>query len=184
MTYKFECDYFTPNSAYFINHLSKYKDTKLDCLEIGSFEGRSAVWMLENILTHPQSSITCVESNGMDSLNILSYNLSEFADKVRLIIQPSTLGLSTLIVEKRQFDFIYIDGQHDEYMPLSDLVMAHELLKVGGIMAVDDYLLPDSKEYGKCTIRKCFDNFIEVYQEYYERFTAPDSFQQWMRKCR
>jgi hypothetical protein len=30
-------------------------------LELGSYEGRSTVWMLESLLTHPQSHITCVD---------------------------------------------------------------------------------------------------------------------------
>lgn len=30
-------------------------------LEIGSYEGRSAVWFLENILTHPTARIVCVD---------------------------------------------------------------------------------------------------------------------------
>lgn len=30
-------------------------------LEIGSFEGRSAVWFLENVLTHPSAQLVCVD---------------------------------------------------------------------------------------------------------------------------
>jgi hypothetical protein len=31
-------------------------------LEVGSFEGRSALWMLENLLTHPDSTLTVVDT--------------------------------------------------------------------------------------------------------------------------
>ncbi len=31
-------------------------------LEIGVFEGRSTVWLLENILTHPSSTLTYVDT--------------------------------------------------------------------------------------------------------------------------
>ena len=30
-------------------------------LEVGSFEGRSAIWFVENVHTHPSSSMTCVD---------------------------------------------------------------------------------------------------------------------------
>lgn len=31
-------------------------------LEIGSFQGRSSVWLLQNVLTHPTSRLTCVDT--------------------------------------------------------------------------------------------------------------------------
>src|SRR5438034_34500 len=33
----------------------------LRVLEIGSYEGRSAVWLLEHVLTHSDSELTCVD---------------------------------------------------------------------------------------------------------------------------
>jgi hypothetical protein len=39
-----------------------------------------------------------------------------------------------------QYDFIYIDGDHTPKAVINDGVLAWDLLKVGGIMAFDDYL--------------------------------------------
>ena len=42
--------------------LSEFKGKKnLEFLEIGSFCGNSAAWMLENILTDESSKLTCVD---------------------------------------------------------------------------------------------------------------------------
>jgi predicted O-methyltransferase YrrM len=35
--------------------------TPLKALEVGSFEGMSAAWMLEHVLTHDDSHITCID---------------------------------------------------------------------------------------------------------------------------
>ena len=40
----------------------EFKDQEVFGLEIGSFEGRSAIWLLENILTHSNSHLTCVDT--------------------------------------------------------------------------------------------------------------------------
>lgn len=59
MGYEFTQDWFSMRHP----HWPKYADPKpeLNVLEIGSYEGRSAVWMLENLLTHHDSTITCVD---------------------------------------------------------------------------------------------------------------------------
>lgn len=60
--YSFSQDYVFDRLHLWSQHLGDLKgkqDTHL--LEIGSYEGRSAVWFLENILTHPSSTITCID---------------------------------------------------------------------------------------------------------------------------
>jgi predicted O-methyltransferase YrrM len=39
-----------------------------------------------------------------------------------------------------QFDFIYVDGSHQAADVLLDASMAFRLLRLGGIMVLDDYL--------------------------------------------
>jgi len=55
-------DYFTYNIPIWDIALSSYKGRPdLSYLEIGVLEGRSAVWMLENVLTHPTSKLTAID---------------------------------------------------------------------------------------------------------------------------
>ena len=42
-------------------------ESELHILEIGSFEGRSTIWFLENLLKNPKSTITCVDLSGISS---------------------------------------------------------------------------------------------------------------------
>ena len=123
-------------------------------LEIGCFEGRATNYLLENILTGEGSEIHVVdtfegsrEEAGMkwddnydfDALyNKFKRNVSKYEDKVKI-----HRGMSGDILksdfEKDTFDFIYIDGSHTAYDVLQDAILAHSLLKVGGIIIFDDF---------------------------------------------
>jgi len=120
---------------------------KLRFLEVGSFEGRSAVWMLQNVLTDPSSSLVCVDTfqggDDMASLDLTGLrqtfidNVAPFGRRVRLITEHSGTALRTL---RGPFDFVYVDASHIAEDVLEDAVLAWRLLRTGGIMAFDDYI--------------------------------------------
>lgn len=118
-------------------------------LEIGSFQGRSAVWLLENILTHETSSITCIDTfegsvehcdaQKKDMFDIFIHNVKGFGDKVTVYRGFSHHVLKQLKHEDK-YDMIYVDGDHHASAALEDAVLSFRLLKKGGIMIFDDYL--------------------------------------------
>jgi len=137
--YKFSQDYFDHNIPRWKKHLAPFKDIAgVNYLEVGSFEGRSVIWMLENILTHSEARATCIDCNASYNL-ILAENLkiSGFADKVKIIEGFSEDKLKEF--PKYFFDIIYIDGNHNALNVLTDAVLSWPLLKNGGIMIFDDY---------------------------------------------
>jgi predicted O-methyltransferase YrrM len=57
-------------------------DEELHILEIGSFEGKSTIWFIENLLNNKNSSITCIDpwvsyNQKNDSLNSYNKNISK-----------------------------------------------------------------------------------------------------------
>lgn len=129
-------------------------------LEIGSFEGRSSVWIAENMMS--DGDILCcidtweggeehkadgedmgsVEARFDHNMEILAAKLPErFVDKHK---GTSTQWLAHWLVEKPEghstFDFIYIDGSHTAPDVLTDAVMAWPLLNPQGLMVFDDYM--------------------------------------------
>jgi len=59
--YCFSEDWVSENPATWNHILGPFKGKpNVHALEVGRFEGRSALWFLENILTDPTASITCV----------------------------------------------------------------------------------------------------------------------------
>src|SRR5947209_18253353 len=60
--YKFTYDFFSDNIGQWQKDLGRFAGCPdLAFLEIGSFEGKSTCWLLQNILTHETSRITCVD---------------------------------------------------------------------------------------------------------------------------
>jgi predicted O-methyltransferase YrrM len=107
----------------------------LNYLEVGVFEGRSACYMLDNVLTHPDSRATLidckVQENGWN-------NLQRHHDRIRVYEGDSRVVLPKL---SEKFDIIYIDGDHSARGALFDSVLCWLLLKPGGYMLWDDYRL-------------------------------------------
>jgi predicted O-methyltransferase YrrM len=146
--------------SYAINNFTAIKKklgTVNSILEIGVFQGRSTCWQLENMLSN-MGSITCIDPFIESDDSALSLGLlpeqSEreklFRANVAEVIKPtqtvevmvgrSYTELAKLINEKKQFDFIYCDGNHASYAVLADACMCFGLLRKGGIMLFDDYL--------------------------------------------
>lgn len=151
--YKFSVDWFSYNIPIWTQALSHLKNKpNLNFLEIGSFQGRSSVWLLENILTDKTSKITCIDTfEGSIEHNIepqfqlllpslydtFIHNTSYFPNQVFPIKGKSQMILKKL--EENFYDFIYIDGDHHASSVLEDAVLSFSLLKKNGIMIFDDY---------------------------------------------
>jgi predicted O-methyltransferase YrrM len=76
------------------------------------------------------------------------------------------LGASAEVLRRLSFDtydFIYIDGCHSTVNVLEDAVHAFRLLKMGAIMAFDDYLWDHPKSQPAWTPKKAIDAFLKVY---------------------
>lgn len=132
-------------------------------MEIGSFEGRSAVWIIGNIMRQ-NDQLMCVdtwegneEHSGIDMKEVerrFDSNIKKATSKhgvsnVQKIKEKSTYALAHqmrwLKAEDQLFDFIYIDGSHTAPDVLADAVMAWKLLRMHGIMIFDDYLWGDPR---------------------------------------
>lgn len=146
-------DWFSHNIPNFETCMSAIPEKKL-FLEIGSYEGRSTCWLLENGLSD-KGSIVCidpfsgsVEHGGIDMPAVearfwSNTNKAKKAEqKVSLFKDTSYIAISQMVGFKYTFDFIYVDGSHAPDVALTDACMAWGLLKQGGVMLFDDYLYP------------------------------------------
>lgn len=132
-------EHFASNAA---QHWAPLKGRPLRYLEIGVFEGRGSRWMLENVLTHPDSRLVGIDAwpfDGDPFEGRARANLAEFSERVELIKGRSTDVLRHGRFEDESFDLIYIDGDHRALAAMSDSVLTWPLLKVGGLCTWDDY---------------------------------------------
>lgn len=152
---KLDNDWFTRNIPTWLRAFDEEKvrdKPRLDCLEIGSWQGLSAFFTLSEL---PNAYLTCVDTwEGADehkdgtaaSAGILSEvertfdsNLSVFGDRLRKY-KGTSFSYFNERFEPNCFDMIYVDGSHHSDDVIVDAIKSFEMLKVGGLLIFDDYL--------------------------------------------
>lgn len=159
--YTFTKDWFTNNIPLWNNELTKYNTRPTKFLEVGSYEGRSAVWALENILSHPKSKIFCVDTFEHGTYKTFKHNTQYFTDKVTILKGKSRDMLKDPRILKEAFDIIYIDADRHSQNVLEDGVLCFALLKPGGLMIFDDYT--SNKEHDNRCPKQAIDAFMDIY---------------------
>lgn len=111
-------------------------------LEVGCAYGISALHICEALKDHPGSKhfmIDPFQSKGWENAGVHALRRAGFAN-FELIEELSEIALPALLKEHEgTFDFIFIDGWHTFDHTLLDCFYATRLLKVGGVLVVDDY---------------------------------------------
>jgi predicted O-methyltransferase YrrM len=139
--YQFSSDWFTYHVQIWEPLLTAFKDkANVRYLEIGVFEGRSAIWMLENILTHPSARLTAIDlfPDDVQARFVGNLDRAGFRDKVEIFKGKSQDKLREL--PRASYDLIYIDGSHRAKHVFLDAALSWDLLKDGGLLIFDDDL--------------------------------------------
>jgi predicted O-methyltransferase YrrM len=176
--YSFLQDYFSSNipvwSKWFAETITV---APIDVLEIGSWQGGSATWLLDKIISRRGGRLTCIDTFEGSSEHaswiggigdriedIFDRNIaaSGHSAQCRKIIGFSQAVLRRLHEER--FDFIYIDGAHEARYVIEDAVLAFGLLKDGGYICFDDYDFSFAHKPRQNT-RRAIDIFLDLYDD-------------------
>jgi predicted O-methyltransferase YrrM len=171
-------DWFSHNIPNFLEIKARL-DQHQRVLVIGSFEGRSTSWILQNFLS-PNGHIVCLDTfaGSPEHTQIeLSGLFERWRNNVESVrgesqtcvahIGKSYHGLARLIAENESFDFIYVDGSHTAPDVLTDACMTWGLLRVGGIVLFDDYQWPDSLGPLQCP-KPAVNAFTQIFADHGE----------------
>ena len=143
-------------------------------LEVGSFEGRSALWTLDHVLTGKGASITCVDawetpwSRWVGGLGpgeqLFDLNVNGRSNVVK-IKGRSSLMLPGLPASS--YHGAYIDADHWEAAVYRDAQMVWPLLRDGALLIFDDYGEGDIPlGGGPCPeVKPAVDRFWKEYNE-------------------
>jgi predicted O-methyltransferase YrrM len=146
----------------------RYEDVKdAQWLEVGTYEGRSAFWTVENVLKGDKKHITCVDTwDGSDSdfstwgdpnyEKTFDENVKGDPRFTKLKGRSSDI-LPTLSSQK--FHGAYIDGSHTFANAYLDASLVWNLLLVDSIMVLDDYRSP--KDPG---VREAVNTFLSEHR--------------------
>ena len=125
-----------------INKLKKIDNQKY--LEIGSFEGSSAIFF-SRFLTN--SNLTCVDIwKGVEELSNIDFkvvesNFDKNISKIKFnkIIKIKSESEVFFKNNKEKFSIIYLDGNHFFQNVINDIEQSWRILEVDGILILDDY---------------------------------------------
>lgn len=149
-------------------------------VEIGSFEGRSAVWIANNMMQdgdhlhcidtwqggeeHSAEDMAAVEARFDKNLSLLSAKFP--AREFSKIKKPSLFALASEIFTggEADTDFLYVDGSHRAKDVLTDACLAWPLLKKGGILVFDDYMWGEPRDLLHRP-KLAIDAFVNIFSE-------------------
>ncbi len=176
-----------------------YNPSKI--LEVGSYEGQSICHVIQLMgKVHPLE-VDCIDTwaGGQEHAGINMSDVEQRFDhnvaiacnsvsnpvNVVKIKSHSFIGLTHLIAQKKlnYYDLIYIDGSHETPDVLADLVIAFRLLRVGGLMILDDYLWGLGVDAQPLLNPKlAIDSFLNCYQRKIQPHPFLPNYQLYCRK--
>jgi len=137
------------------------------CVELGTWRGGSAI-AVARVISRWGGHLTCVDP-------WCEIPMSECAENVARAGVSSTIQLlqaksNTAAIEwtNGPIDYLYIDGDHSYEWCLSDLELWWLHVRVGGLIAGDDY---DDPKYPGVT--KAWDEFERRYGQNFRRKSTP-----------
>lgn len=116
----------------------QFKDKPATGLEVGCYEGRSCLWLLANVLTHPDSRIHCVDIwSHREIEQTFDRNVAVSGASHKVIKRKGDA------VEMLRYtpgcDFAYIDADHTARACVVQAGLVWPRLKSGGVLIFDDY---------------------------------------------
>lgn len=139
------------------------------CLELGSWEGRSLLFMAN---LFPRARLMCVDTFGSRAKTARErrFHANTRGIKSRLTVLKGTTfeHLSRLQTRRIEgFDLIFIDATHFYRHVLTDALLSWPLLRTGGFLVWDDYLWRRER-YRQFTAKAAIDVFLAQYAGDYE----------------
>jgi predicted O-methyltransferase YrrM len=161
--YVFNDRWFLPHEAAWDKELRPWmeerdaKTKSMHILEIGSYEGLSAVWLATNMMEVANKiwgdlgnayagigiRLVCVDAwpgPEYQSIKVRCYeNLKRVGIHPQFVYINAAPSYHVLPTLSTPFDFIYIDGSHKEVDVYFDTISSLRLIKPGGMILWDDY---------------------------------------------
>jgi hypothetical protein len=148
MSPSFTSNWFGPMESIWLEHVTPRlaRTPEAQWLEVGSYEGRSALWILDHVLQGSGSHITCVDIWDSDYMKRGGWGNPEYEK----LFDTNTKGNNQITKLKgraedilpslrRIFHGAYIDSSHTEKSVLAEVRLTWDLLLPEAILVLDDY---------------------------------------------
>lgn len=183
-------DWFTGGyaEAAFARHLLPVAGQEnFHALQIGAYCGDASKWLLENVLTEFGAWLVDVDTwegsreadHGLIDFSAVEDFYKDRMQEFRHVGRFKGTSDEYFALIPSPFDFIYIDGSHETEQVLRDAMNADQYLKVGGMIAFDDYRWGGG---ARDVPAPAIDAFIRCFENRY--LVLEQDLQVWVRKVR
>ncbi|KAI0050307.1 glycosyltransferase family 8 protein [Auriscalpium vulgare] len=193
---------FTPTQDWFSFNIDTWKplfrlvgSTAPRVLEVGSWEGRSAAFLLKE-LCGPAGEIVCIDhfdlmgtDAGRERYRKFNHNLSLTGGQFRVLDQFSFPALMQVLEEEMVappgaagFDWVYVDGSHEADDTFLDGELAWRLTRKNAIFIFDDYDWDAQPKDSRHHPRPGIDAFMALHEGEYRRLSSPTHYQMILQK--
>jgi Methyltransferase domain len=135
---EFTSDWLTKKLPYWHTALAEFHGSKtvVDVLEVGSYEGRSAVAFLEML---PASRLVAVDLFRPAEIEArFDRNLKSYGDRCEKIKGRAISVMDQLWAGGRRFDVVYLDAGKKRDTTFAQSTLAWPMLNTGGVLIWDD----------------------------------------------
>jgi predicted O-methyltransferase YrrM len=159
--------------------------------QLGAYTGDASVWLVDNILTDDTCVLYDVDTWGgseeeahevLDFSEVYKYYLSRTSNTP----QVKSFKMTSLKFLREQplsfFDFVYVDADHRAASVLIDAELSWVCLKVGGVLAFDDYLWRERMDRDDLHPQPGIHTFLERHDGEWELIVK--NWQLWVRKIK
>lgn len=125
-------------AARWLTLLEPWRDKPCDVLEVGSYEGRSAIVFLEYLFHCRLTAIDIFMDPAVEAR--FDRNMADYGTRVTKIKARAIPTMERMVLnEDTFFDVIYLDTGKRRVISHANSVLAWPLLRIGGIMIWDDF---------------------------------------------
>ena len=161
----------------------------LHFLQVGAYTGDASKWLLDNILTGNNCTLTDVDTwQGSDegAHHVINWQDVESVYDAKLSVYSTVFKHKMTSDEffakhpDKQYDFVYVDADHTAHAAYTDGINGWHVLKINGILAFDDYTWGDGLPDQTLAPRPGIDKFLDEHAGQYQLINMGS--QVWIRK--
>ena len=151
---------------------NQYTNSPINILELGTLEGRSALYMFHNYCTNRKSTVTTIDWELEENLE---YNLEMCnTDRLKFILSNFFDIIPKLLNDDIKYELIYIDGGKSSKITIFQIVNCWEILKIGGILYFDDFTWGTGIHHSIERPREAILFFLKTFKDDYELIFKTD----------